>query len=101
MRDKFVAKYSGGRVDWSGTVKSARAYENDHDFGRGPGVKAVVTATVARLTSIVTSVKPLTAIKNYITTEAYGVEIETEVQPLTDIEPTVEPLTEIEDDISG
>ena len=43
VRDKFVANYAGGQVHWSGTVKSARAYETDHDFGRGPGVKAVVT----------------------------------------------------------
>ena len=43
VRDKFVARYSGGRVHWSWTVKSARAYDSDHDFGRGPGVKAVVT----------------------------------------------------------
>lgn len=43
VRDKFVANYSGGRVRWSGKVKSARSYESDHDFGRGPGVKAIVT----------------------------------------------------------
>ena len=43
VRDKFIARYAEGRVHWSGTVKSARAYESDHDFGRDPGVKAVVT----------------------------------------------------------
>jgi len=43
VRDKFIARYAEGRVHWSGTVKSARAYDSDHDFGRGPGVKAIVT----------------------------------------------------------
>lgn len=47
VRDKFAARYAGGRVHWSGTVKSARSYESDADFGRGPGVKVV--ATVAGL----------------------------------------------------
>ena len=43
VRDKFAAAYAGGRVHWSGTVKSARAYDSDADFGSGPGVKVVVT----------------------------------------------------------
>lgn len=47
VRDKFAANYAGGRVHWTGKVKSARSYESDADFGRGPGVKVV--ATVAGL----------------------------------------------------
>ncbi len=47
VRDKFVAEYQGRPVSWSGIVKSARAYETDGDFGKGPGVKVV--ATVASL----------------------------------------------------
>lgn len=46
VRDKFIAGYKDGRVRWSGPVKSARAYERDHDFGEGPGVKAVVTVSM-------------------------------------------------------
>lgn len=42
VRDKFVSRYQGSRIHWSGQVKSARAYDVDHDFGTGPGVKAVV-----------------------------------------------------------
>lgn len=65
------------------------------------GIQAVVTATVASLVSIVTSVQPLTRIKNYITDITYSTEIQTEVEPLTDVTDEVEPLTQIEDDISG
>jgi hypothetical protein len=43
VQDKFAAGYAGGRVHWSGAVKSARSYDFDHDFGTGPGVKVVVT----------------------------------------------------------
>ena len=43
VQDKFAAGYAGGRVHWSGAVKSARSYDRDHDFGTGPGVKVVVT----------------------------------------------------------
>lgn len=43
VQDKFAAGYAGGRVHWSGPVKSARSFDRDHDFGAGPGVKVVVT----------------------------------------------------------
>ncbi len=43
VRDRFAAGYAGTKVRWPGTVKSARRYDFDGDFGRGPGVKAVVT----------------------------------------------------------
>jgi hypothetical protein len=43
VRDRFAADYAGKRVRWSGTVRKVRSYDFDADFGRGPGVKAVVT----------------------------------------------------------
>ncbi|MDF1597265.1 MAG: hypothetical protein P1T08_14400 [Acidimicrobiia bacterium] len=43
IRDRFAAGYAGKRVRWSGVVKKARSYDFDPEFGRGPGIKAVVT----------------------------------------------------------
>jgi hypothetical protein len=40
---EFAATYRGRPVRWSGTVKSARQFEHDRDFGDGPATKAVVT----------------------------------------------------------
>jgi hypothetical protein len=40
---QFAATYRGRQVQWRGTVKTARPYEEDLDFGDGPGTKAVIT----------------------------------------------------------
>ena len=40
---EFAATCRGRQVRWSGTVKSARRYDHDLDFGDGPATKAVVT----------------------------------------------------------
>jgi hypothetical protein len=41
--DRLAAGYAGRRVRWSGGVRKARSYDFDTEFGRGPGIKAVVT----------------------------------------------------------
>ncbi len=40
---EFATTYRGRQVQWRGTVKAARPYEEDLDFGDGPGTKAVIT----------------------------------------------------------
>ncbi len=45
----FAERYKGRGVQLSGSVRSARPYVHDLDFGEGPGTKAVVT--VAAITS--------------------------------------------------
>lgn len=41
--DLFDQQFRGARVNWTGDLKSIRAYQYDADFGDEPGVKAVVT----------------------------------------------------------
>lgn len=40
---EFATTYRGRPVRWTGTVKSARRFEHDLDFGDGPATKAVIT----------------------------------------------------------
>lgn len=43
----FDERFRGRPVEWTGTVKRAKSYSSDLDFGPGPGMKAVIT--VARI----------------------------------------------------
>lgn len=63
------------------------------------GIRALITVTLAALTEIVATVKPLTWITNTISTPSAGTDITTEVGPLTDVETTLAPLTSIDVEI--